>query len=76
MTAACEFVFCITVTLVLQIVGLVISHRIVEYKNEAEERLRRILAVTQNKTVKLRSGLSYHFFLRSVVLYFTKRTEP
>eukprot|EP00935_MAST-01C_sp_MAST-1C-sp1_P000339 g339.t1 len=52
------------VTMVFQILGLCLSHRIVQYKNQVEERLQKMAALAQSTSlVKLRGRLKYHFFL-------------
>jgi hypothetical protein len=51
------------VVTVLQFAGLGMSHRIVQYKNDASEKIERIAIVARESKKKLDAGLNYHFFL-------------
>ncbi len=49
---------------ILQVLGLFVSHRLVQYKSDMAEKLERIAAVASIPRCNLDPGLSYHFFLR------------
>jgi hypothetical protein len=53
------------VVMVLQTLGLMLSHRIVQYKNELSEKLERMVRIAKSSQLKLAPGLRYHFFLVS-----------
>jgi hypothetical protein len=53
-----------SVVTLLQVAGLIFSHKLVQYKNEFAERIERIAIVAREPKTKLGPGLRYHFFLR------------